>query len=89
MRIKKGLILHKIADECIIMQDGSSNINLDSILNLNSTAAWLWTQIGEQDFDADKITQLLTENYEVTEEQAHRDAEEFIRILEEAGVTEV
>lgn len=88
MKIKEGLFLHKIADECIIMQDGTANIDFSNILNLNPTAAWLWTEIGNQEFDADKIVQMLTNHYEVTEEQARRDAEDFVKKLVEAGVTE-
>lgn len=88
MKLKEGLFLHKIADECIIMQDGTASIDFNNILNLNPTAAWLWTEIGNQEFDADKIVQMLTDHYEVAEEQARRDAEAFIKKLAEAGVTE-
>lgn len=87
MKIKKGLFLHNIGDECIVMQDGSSNVDFSNILNLNPTAVYLWKEIGEQEFDAAKIMQLLAEHYEVTEEQARRDAEKFVGMLEEAGVT--
>ncbi len=86
MRIKEGLFLHKIGDECIIMQDGTSNVDFSNILNLNPTAAYLWTEIGNQEFDAGSITQMLTEHYDVTEEQASLDAAGFINKLKEAGV---
>ncbi len=86
MRIKEGLFLHKIGDECIIMQDGSSNVDFSNILNLNSTAAYLWSTIGNLEFDTASVTKILTEHYEVTEEQARLDAEEFIRKLKEADV---
>ncbi len=86
MRIKEGLFLHKIGDECIIMQDGTSNVDFSNILNLNPTAAYLWTEIGNQEFDADSITQMMTEHYDVTEEQARLDAADFIKKLKEAGV---
>lgn len=86
MRIKDGLFLHWIEDECIVMQDGSSNIDLSNILNLNATAEYLWKKIADGEFNTDKITQMLTEHYEVTEEQARRDAESFIGKLREADV---
>lgn len=86
MRIKDSLFLHRIGDECIVMQDGSSNIDLSNILNLNATAEYLWTQIADGEFNADKIVRLLTDRYEVTEEQARRDAESFISKLREADV---
>ena len=86
MRIKEGLFLHKIAEECIVMQDGSSNIDFSNIINLNPTAAFLWTEIEHQEFDTDRLVQILTEHYDVTEEQAYKDAEAFIKHLQEAGV---
>ena len=86
MRIREGLFLHKIGDEWIIMQDGSSHVDFSNILNLNPTAAYLWTTIWNQEFDAASITQMMTEHYEVTEEQARMDAEDFIKRLKDAGV---
>lgn len=86
MRIKEGLFLHRIGDECIVMQDGSSNVDFSNILNLNPTAAYLWATIGNQEFDTASITQMMTDHYEVTEEQARLDAEGFIKKLKEAGV---
>lgn len=87
MKIKTGLFLHKIGDECIVMQDGSSHIDFSNILNLNPTAEYLWEALGHKEFDTSKVTLLLTDRYEVSEEQARRDAEEFIKRIQEAGVT--
>lgn len=87
MKIKTGLFLHKIGDECIVMQDGSSHIDFSKILNLNPTAKYLWEALGHKEFDTNKVTHLLTDRYEVSEEQARRDAEEFIKRIQEAGVT--
>ncbi|ADV43147.1 PqqD family protein [Bacteroides helcogenes] len=86
MKIKEGLFLHKIGDECIVMQDGSSNVDFNHILNLNPTAAMLWDNVGNREFDTEKIVQLLTEHYDVSQKQAQQDAESFIAGLKEAGV---
>lgn len=88
MRIRKGLFLHTIGDECIVMQDGSSNVDFSNILNLNPTAVYLWQALGEDDFDDERIVGMLTEHYDVTEEQARRDAHTFIGMLKEAQVIE-
>lgn len=87
MKIKTGLFLHKIGDECIVMQDGSSHIDFSKILNLNPTAEYLWEALVHKEFDTNKVALLLTDRYEVSEEQARRDAEEFIKRIQEAGVT--
>lgn len=85
MKINKGLFLHKIGNECIVMSDGSSNIDFSNILSLNPTAEYLWTAIGEDEFDTAKVVQLLTEHYDVSEEQAQCDAEDFLKRLRKAG----
>lgn len=88
MKIRKGLFLHTIGDECIVMQDGSTNVDFSNILNLNPTAVYLWQALGEEDFDAERIVGILTDHYDVTEEQARRDAHAFIDMLKEAQVIE-
>lgn len=86
MKMKEGFFLHQIGDECIVMQDGSSNVDFSKIINLNPTAAWLWTEIGNREFDSEQVVQMLTEHYDVSESRARQDAEAFIESLREAGV---
>lgn len=88
MRIKKGFSLHKIGNECIVIQDETLDIDFDCILNLNPTAVWLWEELENKEFDALRIAQMLTERYDVTEKRALLDAEEFVRRLQAADVIE-
>lgn len=88
MRIKEGFLLHQVGDECIVMQDGSTNVDFSNIISLNPTAALLWKELDGQEFDAETVARMMTEHYEVTSEEACRDAENFIKKLQEAGVME-
>lgn len=45
MKIKQGFILHRIGDDYIIMQDGSSNVDFSKVISLNQTSAMLWQEI--------------------------------------------
>ena len=86
MKIKPGFSLHELGDECIVIHDGTTNINFDKLLSLNPTAAFLWKAVGSNPFDAEKLTQLLTDHYEVNRDEALRDAQLFMNHLVEAGV---
>lgn len=81
MRIKPEFMLHQVGNEYIVMHDGSTHVDFSRIINLNGSAAYLWQRFRDEDFDADVLAQALTERYEVTREQALRDAEAFIESL--------
>ena len=60
MKIKQGFILHRIGDDYIIMQDGSSNVDFSKVISLNQTSAMLWQEIENKEFDTDSVTEALT-----------------------------
>lgn len=88
MKIKEGFTLHELGDECIVLHDGTTNVNFDKLLSLNPTAAFLWKSVRRDELDPDRLASLLTETYEVSREQALQDVERFVRMLVEAGVAE-
>lgn len=75
-------MLHQIGEEYIVMHDGTTNVDFSSVINLNRTAAYLWQRFRDEDFDAEDLSRALTERYDVTPEQAHRDAGIFIQSLQ-------
>lgn len=86
MRIKPEFMLHQVGNEYIVMHDGSTNVDFSRIINLNGSAAYLWQRFRNEAFDADVLADALTERYEVTREQARRDAEAFIQSLRQCGI---
>lgn len=88
MKIKEGFILHRIGDEYIIMQDGSSNVDFSKVINLNKTSAMLWKEMENNEFDAGTLTKALVEHYEINATTAHRDAQKFIVSLQQEGIIE-
>ena len=88
MKIKQGFILHRIGDDYIIMQDGSSNVDFSKVISLNQTSAMLWQEIENTEFDTDSVTEALTSRYDVDNESARRDAQKFIDSLDREGIIE-
>lgn len=75
MKIKQGFELRVICGEAIVVAHGKENIDFSKIISLNESAAYLWRQVEGKDFDAALLAKLLTEEYEVDEATALRDAE--------------
>lgn len=80
--------MHKVGDECIVMQDASAGVDFTNIINLNKTAEFLWHELENKDFDKEIIAKVLLDNYEVSEDKADADAEKFAAQLRSAGVLE-
>ena len=74
MRIIDGFVLRTIGQEHMVIGEGVSQIDLNSIVSLNATAAFLWKQIEGKDFTVEDLTKLLTDNYDVDRERAAADA---------------
>ena len=70
------------------MHNGTGNVDFSNIISLNPTATRLWQHVKGKDFNADTLTDFLTENYEVDAETAKQDAEQLIKNWLEAGIIE-
>ena len=80
MRAKKGFKLRNICGENIIVAEGKENIDFTNIISMNETSAFLWEQIEQKDnFDAETLTELLLDNYDVDKEAVLNDASELIK----------
>jgi hypothetical protein len=65
---------------------GTQNVKMTNIISLNSTSEWLWEQLQDEEFDAEKVADMLTAEYEVEREIARTDAERWIKMLQEADL---
>ena len=88
MKTKKGFNLRTICGENIIVAEGVENIDFSRIISMNESAAFLWKNIQGTDFDTEKLTKLLLEEYDVDESTASNDAQTLIAKWLEAGIIE-
>lgn len=88
MRLKTNYKIRKIAGESVIVRMGVNNVKMTSIISLNSTSEWLWNQLDGEVFDAEKVADLLTAEYEVSREVALIDAAKWIDMLQKADLVE-
>ena len=88
MKFKADYKVRKIAGESVIVRMGAHNVKMTTIISLNPTSEWLWEQLQGVEFDAEKVADLLTGEYEVEREVALKDATAWIASLQKAELVE-
>ena len=87
MKIKEGYILREVAGSNIVVAVGDEAVNFDGIKTLNETGTFLWKNI-ENGMDKEMLKNALMDEYEVDEETAKTDVEEFVSLLINNGLIE-
>lgn len=88
MKLKQNYKVRKIAGESVIVRMGTQNVKMTTIISLNPTSEWLWEQLQGVEFDAQKVADLLTAEYEVEAAVALADANVWIESLRKAELVE-
>lgn len=87
MKVKPGFKLRPLGNEFILVGEGIEQINFNKMITMNETAAYLWQKVLDgQDFDAARLADLLTQEYEVSYEQALQDAQTTILSWQNAEI---
>ena len=79
MQLKKGFVLRQVCGENVIMGEGLGAVNFGKLLCLNDTAAWLWQQAQQMgDFTVETLADRLSEEYDVSADDARRDVADIV-----------
>lgn len=87
MLIKDGYLVREIADSYVVVPVGERVIDFKGIMTLNDTGYFIWNCLSE-DKSFDELLKLILDEYEVDENTARTDLEEFLRKARESGVLE-
>lgn len=88
MKTKKGFRLRTLGKDNILTAEGIEVVDFNRMIALNSTAAFLWTNVEGKEFDVDTLVDLLVGEYGISVELARKDSETLINDWLEAGVVE-
>lgn len=88
MKLKKGFVLRDVAGEKIVSAEGLEQMDFNKLITLNPTAAYLWEEVYGSEFDEDRLTDLLTNRYDIDRETALADVRQLLKDWTEIGVTE-
>lgn len=86
MRTRSGFRLRELGGDYILIGESVELVNFNSLITLNETAAYLWRNVDGKDFNADTLTQLLLDEYNVDEPTARHDAETVLQNWSDAGI---
>ena len=86
MRINEKIKLRDVAGEhIVIMQDGN-NTDMTKVVALNESALLLYNALRNKEFTIEEAVHVLTDEYEVAEADAVRDAENWIAEMKQNGL---
>ena len=86
MRTKKGFRLRELGGDYILIGESAELIDFNHIITFNEAAAYLWQNVQGKDFDVETLTQLLLDEYDVTEDIAREDAQATMDDWLEIGI---
>jgi len=79
MKIKEGFLLRNIAGQTVVLPTGGE-LDLNMMITLNETGAFLWQQLQEETDEAALVQALLAE-YDVSEDLAAKAVSAFVEKL--------
>ena len=78
--------MRTLGKEYILVAEGLEAVNFNRMISMNATAAFLWREVEDKDFDAEGLVQLLLDNYDITREVAEKDVATLLQSWKEADV---
>ena len=89
MKIKKGYTLRSLGKEFILIVEGlEAEVDFSRMISMNESAAFLWKEVVDKDFDAEMMTSLLVDNYDIDRETAQNDVTALLKSWSDAGIIE-
>lgn len=85
MRIKKDFILREIAGDYIIIPTGTTALEFNGLITVNEVGVALWEMLQEE-VTLDDLVKGILDEYDVSEEIAREDIQEFLEELIKGGI---
>jgi hypothetical protein len=80
LKLDKEYVLRQIGDDYVIVPVGKAALDFNGMITVNETGAFLWEQL-VKGTSKEELLETLMETYEVTQEEAERDIDEFLDVL--------
>lgn len=85
MKIKNGFILRKFADKIVAVATDEMADCDNTFIKMNSTGEFVWN-VMQNDVTYDFIIKSLLDKYDIDEETAKNDLNEFLATIKKAGL---
>ena len=87
-QVRKDFVHRQVAGNDVLISVGANVANFNGYINLNPTASFLWNALAEEK-TASQLTELLTEEFDVSEEVASKDVAQFLQMLQRNSMVTV
>ena len=88
IKIKKGFVLRKIGPQYMAVPFGAMTRDVQGMISLTESGYLLWQALESGVDSKEALVARLLEEYDVEEEDAAADVEEFLVFLRRIGVVE-
>ncbi len=85
MKVKDNFVLTKVVDSYVAVPTGAGNVDLNTIISLNETGAFIWNLMKEET-EKETVIDALVKEYGISGEKAEKDLDVFINQMTEAGL---
>lgn len=85
MKIKSGFVLRKIASSWMVVPVGERAAELNGMISLNETAAFVWQFLQEEHTKEELVAAMVAE-FDVTPQQAGQDIDAMLSNMKAAGL---
>ncbi len=86
MKTKKGFVLRSLGREFILVAEGLEAADVNKLISMNESAAFLWKSVEGKEFDANTLIALLMEEYGITREVAEKDVTSLLETWKRADI---
>lgn len=84
MKIKDNFLLKEIAGNYVVVPVGNELIDLNCMITLNESGAFLWRSLSE-DTSRDGLVENMLKEYDVDKDTALADIDEFLQSVRKIG----
>ena len=86
MKTRKGFVLRTLGKEYILVAEGLEAVDVNRLISMNESAAFLWKAVEDKEFDADTLIILLMEEYGIDREVAEQDVASLLETWKQADI---
>ena len=87
MKIRDGFILREVGGQPVVVAVGAASNYFNGMVRLNATSKFLFEKL-QDGITEDELVKAVVEKYEVDEETARKDVQDFIETLAKPGIIE-
>ena len=88
MKINSNYKIREVAGETIVVNQGTTGMDMTRIISLNVSARLLYESLAEKEFTTEDAAHILTATYGIGHEQAMKNAQVWVDALMKCKVIE-